>query len=76
MLVLDGVLQLTEKDANAYNEMLAHIPLFQHPNPKQVLVVGGGDGYVLGEVLKHGSMELVDHVDLDSDVIETCQEHF
>jgi spermidine synthase len=47
ILVLDGVLQLTEKDADAYNEMLAHVPLFQHPNPRRVLIVGGGDGQSL-----------------------------
>lgn len=50
VLVLDGVIQLTERDADSYNEMMAHVPLFQHPNPKKVLVIGGGDGYVLKEV--------------------------
>jgi len=44
ILALDGVLQLTERDADAYNEMMSHIPLFQHANPKRVLVLGGGDG--------------------------------
>jgi spermidine synthase len=76
MLVLDGVIQLTERDADSYNEMMAHVPMFQHPNPKRVLVVGGGDGYVLKEVLKHPSVERVDHVDLDGDVIKTCETHF
>ena len=50
ILVLDGVIQITERDADSYNEMMAHIPMFQHPNPKRVLVIGGGDGYVLKEV--------------------------
>ena len=50
LLLLDGVIQLTERDADSYNEMMAHVPLFQHPNPKRVLVIGGGDGYVLNEV--------------------------
>lgn len=76
MLVLDGVIQLTERDADSYNEMMAHVPMFQHANPKHVLVVGGGDGYVLKEVLKHPSVERVDHVDLDGDVIKTCEKHF
>ena len=40
----DGVLQVTERDGNAYNEMMSHIPLFQHAKPKRVLVLGGGDG--------------------------------
>lgn len=76
ILVLDGVVQLTERDADSYNEMLAHIPLFQHPRPVRVLLIGGGDGYVLSEILKHPSVEHVDHVDLDGEVVETCREHF
>jgi spermidine synthase len=56
--------------------MLVHVPMFQHPNPKRVLIVGGGDGYVLSEVLKHPSVEHVDHVDLDGEVIEVCKKHF
>ena len=76
MLVLDGVIQLTERDADSYNEMMAHVPMFQHANPKRVLVIGGGDGYVLKEVLKHPSVERVDHVDLDEEVIRTCEKHF
>jgi spermidine synthase len=76
LLLLDGVIQLTERDADSYNEMMAHVPMFQHPNPKSVLVIGGGDGYVLKEVLKHPSVVRVDHVDLDEGVIETCKIHF
>jgi len=76
MLVLDEVIQLTERDADSYNEMMAHVPMFQHANPKRVLVIGGGDGYVLKEVLKHPSVESVDHVDLDGDVIKMCEMHF
>lgn len=76
ILVLDGIVQLTEKDADSYNEMMAHVPMFSHPNPRRILVIGGGDGYVLQEVLKHSSVEKVDHVDLDSEVIDVCREHF
>jgi len=76
ILALDGVIQLTEKDANSYNEMMAHPAMFAHHNPKRVLVIGGGDGYVLHEVLKHPSVEHVDHVDLDSEVIDVCRKHF
>jgi hypothetical protein len=50
ILVLDGVLQITERDGDSYNEMMAHIPMMEHPNPKKVLVLGGGDGYVVSEV--------------------------
>lgn len=76
ILVLDGVVQLTEKDADSYNEMMAHIPMMEHKNPQKVLVIGGGDGYVLSEVLKHASVEHVDHVDLDGEVVETCKQLF
>jgi hypothetical protein len=47
VLVLDGVVQVTERDEFAYQEMIAHIPLYAHPDPKKVLVIGGGDGGVL-----------------------------
>ena len=76
ILVLDGVIQLTEKDADSYNEMMAHMAMMAHPNPRRVLVIGGGDGYVLSEVLKHDSVEVVDHVDLDGEVIDVCREFF
>jgi spermidine synthase len=75
VLLLDGALQLTERDADSYNEMMAHIPMFQHPNPKNVLVLGGGDGYALTEVLKH-DVTTADHVDLDKEVVETCKKFF
>lgn len=76
ILMLDGVIQLTEKDADSYNEMMTHPAMFSHPSPKRVLVIGGGDGYVLSEVLKHPEVEHVDHVDLDGEVIQVCREHF
>ena len=75
ILALDGALQLTERDADSYNEMMAHIPMFQHRDPKGVLIIGGGDGYSLAEVLKHDVLS-VDHVDLDEEVIKTCQKFF
>lgn len=49
MLVLDGVIQITEKDERSYQEMAAHLPLFSHPNPVSVCVIGGGDGGVIRE---------------------------
>ena len=76
VLVLDGVVQLTERDGCAYNEMMVHPAMFAHRKPKRVLIIGGGDGYVLSEVLKHPEVEHVDHVDLDSDVIDVCRNHF
>jgi len=59
VLVLDGVIQLTERDEFAYQEMITHLPLFAHPNPKRVLIVGGGDGGVAREVARHAGIESV-----------------
>ena len=76
VLVLDGVVQLTEKDEFIYHEMLAHVPLMAHPNPKKVLIIGGGDGGTLREVLKHSSVEEAVLVDIDKEVIETSKRFF
>ncbi|MDK2788888.1 MAG: spermidine synthase, partial [Epulopiscium sp.] len=59
MLVLDGMVMTTEKDEFVYHEMVTHPVLFTHPNPKNVLVVGGGDGGAIREVLKHPEVEKV-----------------
>ncbi|KNE71509.1 spermidine synthase [Allomyces macrogynus ATCC 38327] len=68
VLVLDGVIQVTERDEMAYQEMIAHVPLNAHPNPRRVLVVGGGDGGVLREVVKHPSVESVTLCEIDEAV--------
>lgn len=70
VLVLDGVIQATERDEFAYQEMITHIPILSHPSPKRVLVVGGGDGGCVREVLKHKCVELVDLVEIDQTVID------
>ncbi|PQM40957.1 spermidine synthase [Prunus yedoensis var. nudiflora] len=57
VLVLDGVIQLTERDECAYQEMITHLPLSSIPNPTKVLVIGGGDGGVLREVARYSSVE-------------------
>lgn len=75
MLVLDGIIQTTIKDEFVYHEMIAHIPLFTHPNPKKVLVVGGGDGGVIREVLKHPSVEKAVLCEIDGDVVEECKKY-
>lgn len=75
MLVLDGIVQTTIKDEYVYHEMISHIPLFTHPNPKQVLVVGGGDGGVIREVLKHPSVERAVLCEIDKRVIELASEY-
>ncbi|OCI05992.1 spermidine synthase [Bacillus paralicheniformis] len=70
MLFLDGMVMTSEKDEFVYHEMVAHVPLFTHPNPEHVLVVGGGDGGVIREILKHPSVKKATLVDIDSKVIE------
>ncbi|KAG5342644.1 Saccharopine dehydrogenase [NADP+, L-glutamate-forming] [Termitomyces sp. T112] len=68
VLILDGVIQCTERDEFSYQEMIAHLPLASHPNPKKVLVIGGGDGGVVREVLKHDTVEEVVLCDIDEAV--------
>ncbi|WP_017725944.1 polyamine aminopropyltransferase [Halalkalibacterium ligniniphilum] len=75
MLILDGMVMTTEKDEFVYHEMVAHVPLFTHPNPKRVLVVGGGDGGVIREVLKHPSVEKAILVEIDGKVIEYSKKY-
>jgi len=75
MLVLDGVVQTTVKDEFAYHEMIAHVPLMAHPNPRRVLIIGGGDGGTVREVIKHPTVERVDLVEIDERVIAVCREY-
>ena len=75
LLVLDGAVMLSTRDEFTYHEMLAHVPLFTHPEPRRVLIVGGGDGGTAREVLRHPSVERVDVVEIDEEVIEVCREH-
>ena len=71
VLILDGVFQLTTRDEFIYHEMMAHIPLMVMERPRKVLIVGGGDGGVLREVLKHPSVQEATLVEIDQEVIET-----
>ncbi len=75
VLVLDGALQLTERDEFAYQEMIAHIPLFSHPNPERVLVIGGGDGGVLREIAKHPDVKEITICELDQMVIDAAKKY-
>ena len=68
VLVLDNVIQCTERDEFSYQEMIANLALMSHPNPKKVLVVGGGDGGVLREVVKHDCVEEAILCDIDEAV--------
>ncbi|MDY0221463.1 MAG: spermidine synthase [Desulfobacterium sp.] len=73
MLVLDNIIQLTERDEFAYHEMMTHVPLFAHPNPERVLVVGGGDGGILREVARHDCVGQIDWCEIDPAVIEVAR---
>ncbi|MYL36602.1 spermidine synthase [Halobacillus litoralis] len=75
MLVLDDMVMTTERDEFVYHEMVAHVPLFTHPNPEHVLVVGGGDGGVIREVLKHESVKKATLVEIDGKVIEYSKKY-
>ncbi|WP_078593463.1 spermidine synthase [Evansella clarkii] len=75
MLLLDGMVMTTEKDEFVYHEMVAHVPLFTHPNPENVLVVGGGDGGVIREILKHPEVKKATLVDIDGKVIEYSKKY-
>jgi len=74
MLVLDGAVQTTEKDEFVYHEMITHVPLFAHPAPKRVLVVGGGDGGAIREILKHPTVEEAVLAEIDERVIAAARE--
>lgn len=75
MLVLDGVVQTTAVDGFIYNEMISHVPLNFHPNPRRVLIIGGGDLGAAREVAKYEDVEEIDLVEIDRVVVEACKEH-
>jgi len=75
VLVLDGMIQCTEKDEFSYQEMLAHLPLMLHSNPKKVLIIGGGDGGILREVVKHDAVESAILCEIDEDVINASKNY-
>lgn len=74
VLTLDDLMMTTEGDEYHYHEMISHIPMMQHKNPKTVLVIGGGDGGTVREVLKHKTVEKVVLCEIDGMVIDACKE--
>lgn len=72
---LDGITMTTERDEFMYHEMLVHVPMFMHPNPKKVLVIGGGDGGSVREVLKHPTVEKVVMCEIDELVVKAAKEY-
>jgi spermidine synthase len=73
-LILDGYIQSTVADEFIYHESLVHPAMLLHPNPKRVLIIGGGEGATLREVLKHNTIEEAIMVDIDRDVVELSKE--
>lgn len=72
-MILDGIIQCTESDEFAYQEMISFLPLNSHPCPKNVLIVGGGDGGVAREVAKHKLVENITQVEIDGSVVEVSK---
>lgn len=76
LMVIDGVIMLSSRDNFLYHEMLSHPVLFTHPDPKQVVIIGGGDCGTLREVLKHRSVESVTQIDIDEQVTRMAEQYF
>jgi len=76
MLVHDNVIMLTEFDETHYHEMIVHVALNVHINPQRLLVIGGGDGGTLREVLKHNQVQSAHLCEIDGQVIEVCKKYF
>ncbi len=76
LLVIDGYIMLSERDNFIYHEMLAHPIIYCHPNPKNVVIVGGGDCGTLQEVAKHKKISSIVQVEIDQRVTELSEEYF
>lgn len=74
LLALDGRIMLTERDEAFYHEMLVHPALFGHRDPRRVLIIGGGDGGTLREVLRHREVEEAVLVEIDEEVVRRCEQ--
>ena len=74
LLTLDDLVMTTERDEFIYHEMIAHVPLFSHTLPENILIIGGGDGGTAREVLKHKTVKNVDMVEIDEDVVIAAKE--
>lgn len=76
MMTLDGAIMLTEYDEFVYHEMITHVPLLVHPNPKKVLVIGGGDGGAVREIAKHAGVEEIHMCEIDKMVVDAAKKYF
>lgn len=76
LMTLDGLVMVTDRDNFVYHEMMSHPALYTHPNPKRVLIIGGGDCGTLREVLKHPDVQLAEQVELDERVTRVAERFF
>ena len=76
MLVHDDVIMVTEKDEAHYHEMIVHVALNTHPRPERVLVIGGGDGGTMREVMRHPEVRSAHLCEIDGEVVRVCRRHF
>ncbi len=76
VMLLDGIIQVSQFDEAGYHEMLVHVPLLTHPAPSRVLIIGGGDGGTLREVLKHPTVRQVELCEIDGRVVEAARRFF
>ncbi len=76
VMLLDGIIMVTEKDEFVYHEMLTHPAMFTHPDPKRVLIIGGGDGGTLKQVLHHPGIEKAVLVEIDDMVVNASKQYF
>ena len=75
-ITLDGSVIFSEQDCFIYNEMVVHVPMSVHPDVKNVLIIGGGDGGVAKELLCYDSVKHIDLVEQDNMFVEVCKEYF
>jgi spermidine synthase len=76
LLTLDDLVMVTERDEFVYHEMIVHVPFFCHNLPETVLIIGGGDGGTVREILKHKTVKHIDMVEIDEEVVKSAKEFF
>lgn len=74
-LTLDGYMMLTEKDEFIYHDMITHVPMAVHPNPRKILIIGAGDGGVTRELTRYNHVEHIDLVEIDKMVVDVCKKY-
>ncbi|NOX37333.1 MAG: polyamine aminopropyltransferase [Calditrichaeota bacterium] len=75
VLLIDNLVMFTERDEYVYHEMIAHVPLYTHPRPEKVLIIGGGDGGTVRECVRHQVVQQVDLVEIDEMVSQACLQY-